>query len=79
MMSMDIYASQSDTKLLTINVDTQLTGFQKESMLIKDSVVVVDNQKNKDLYLDDGVHPNDKGTSVMVDIFWGKFKSVLTK
>lgn len=70
MLAMSDLARLNKVKLLTINFDTELTEYQRQSK--QTSVVVVNNQENKSLYINDGVHPNSSGTTEMLEKFWSK-------
>jgi len=75
MTAMGDLAKVNEIKLLTINFDTSLTEYQRS--LIEPLVVEVNNQGHKELYIDDGVHPNSKGTSIMLEKFLDKFEKLL--
>lgn len=77
MKEMNSYAEENKVKLLNINFNTGLTNYQSSSDL-KKNTVVIDNGKNKELYLSDEFHPNDKGITIMVDSFLEKFKQVIS-
>jgi lysophospholipase L1-like esterase len=71
MRAMDELANINNIKLLTIDFDSEMTEYQKKGDYAK--VVSVNNQDDKSLYISDGVHPNSKGTTVMLEKFWQKF------